>query len=136
MASKLFEKFTLTDAQRFVIDTSRNPLTGRSIKMGGQTYNKLIALAYKLLPDNDRLRSMLKKHPHDSVKTCRKWVKACDAAGDYGCSHRILCKCGAWRDLFLIHDECGDYLCSYCDKDVTLMYYCFVCKHASEDDMV
>ena len=41
-------KVTFEDCRRFQIDPTRNPLTGRTIKVGGPIYNKLVAACKQL----------------------------------------------------------------------------------------
>lgn len=75
-------------------------------------------------------------------KKCCKWLLANTCiANDYRMSHCVNCNnCKIpSKKLFLIHlddDELGDYICSICDKDIDLRYYCLKCKtaHYPESD--
>jgi hypothetical protein len=134
MAAKLFNNFTLSNALAFVQDMSRNPLTGRTIKLGSSTYQKLVALSSKLLPDNEILQSLRMRRTHTYSRGCRKWLKAEACSADYGYSPMVLCPCGSRSNLYLIHDSCGDYICSYCDETVSLAYFCVVCKGQREPE--
>lgn len=108
--------------QQWLANPSINPLTGRKIKEGSSTYNRIKA-------------QCVSKYTGEPTICDKKWRRLTfEEAMDYGHQLSVNCPCGYSKLLHIVHDEQGGYYCDRCDGTVRLINFCYRCKGVNNLD--
>ena len=98
---------------------------------------QLCALRQVIKPTNMKKS---RRKTNKKIEKCKKWLRATnDMADEYHKTTFVHCDncCRFSKQLCIIHleeDEIGDYICTVCNKDVSLCYFCLKCKSTIQAD--